>query len=103
MTVDDLILDQNSHIVTRAGKAVSLTRKEFHMLEYFMRHAGIVLSRTQIMEHIWTADGNPFSNTIEAHMRNLRKKINTGGRKNLIANVPGRGYLIDTPENIAKL
>ena len=55
------------------------------------------------MEHAWTADSNPFSNTVEAHMRNLRKKLNVGRKPNLIMNIPGRGYVIDTPQNLKKL
>ena len=55
------------------------------------------------MEHVWTADSNPFSNTVEAHIRNLRKKININSRPNLIVNIPGRGYIIDSPENLERL
>ena len=73
------------------------------MLQYFMENIGTILTRAQLMEHIWTADGNPFSNTIEAHLRNLRKKLNEGGARNLIINIPGRGYIMDTAEKIAKL
>jgi len=103
LKVADLALDQNMHTVIRNKKPIHLTRKEFHMLEYFMKNIGKVLTRPQIMEHVWTADSNPFSNTVEAHIRNLRMKINAGGMPNLIANVPGRGYTIDTPENLTRL
>ncbi|MCX6716102.1 MAG: response regulator transcription factor [Candidatus Taylorbacteria bacterium] len=103
LKIADLTLDQSMNAVSRGKKAVHLTRKEFHMLEYFMKNVGKVLSRAQIMEHVWTADGNPFSNTVEAHIRNLRMKINVDDSPNLIANVPGRGYMIDTPENLALL
>ena len=80
-----------------------MTRKEFNLLDYFMHNVGIVLSRAMLMEHVWTAESNPFSNTIEAHIRNLRRKINGSKGRNLIANIPGRGYVLDTPENIARL
>lgn len=103
LTIGDLTLDQDTNAVRRKSKIIRLTRKEFHMLQYFMQNAGTVLSRAQIMEHIWTADSNPFSNTVEAHIRNLRKKLNQNSAPNLIINVPGRGYLIDTAEKIAKL
>lgn len=93
----DIVMDPSANTVTRAGQKILLTRKEFHMLEYFMRHPGVVLSRAQIMEHIWTADGNPFSNTLEAHIRNLRKKLSTNeDSPTLIQNVPGRGYILKT-------
>ena len=103
VSVADLAIDLDNHMVSRGGKAVHLTRKEFHMLEYFMRNAGRILSRAQLMEHIWTADGNPFSNTVEAHISNLRNKLNAGHKPNLIANVPGQGYVLDTPENLVKI
>lgn len=99
----DIALDPNTSSVTRAGKPIALTRKEFHMLQYFMENSGIVLSRAQIMEHIWTADGNPFSNTVEAHIRNLRKKLNAHEAPNLISNMPGRGYILDTFEKLREL
>ena len=103
VTVADLSLDTERSAVSRGGKDIRLTRKEFLMLEYFMNNIGIVLSRPQIMEHVWSADDNPFSNTVEAHIRNLRKKLNSTGGPNLIANIPGRGYVLDTPENLARL
>jgi two-component system copper resistance phosphate regulon response regulator CusR len=103
LSVHDLTLDIDRHMVMRGTDQIRTTRKEFNLLEYFMKHAGTVLSRSLIMEHVWTADSNPFSNTVEAHIRNLRKKINAGDKPNLIANVPGRGYMIDTPENVRRL
>ena len=103
LSAGDLTIDLNNHTVTRAGRLVRLTRKEFHLLEYLLRHIGMVMSRAQLMEHIWTADGNPFSNTIEAHVCNLRNKLNAGGLPNMLGNVPGRGYVIDVPDAIARL
>lgn len=102
LKVCDLNLDGSSNMVSRGAKSVHLTRKEFHILEYLMKNSGMVMSRPQIMEHVWTVDGNPFSNTVEAHIRNIRKKLNLGGAKNLILNIPGRGYVIDSPENHKK-
>jgi DNA-binding response OmpR family regulator len=55
----------------------------------------MVLSRSVIMERVWNAESDPFSNTIESHILNLRKKINVGRKKDLIRNVPGRGYSIN--------
>jgi len=103
LAVADLALDPDLNAVRRGKRQIHLTRKEFHMLQYLMRNAGVVLSRAQLMEHVWTADGNPFSNTVEAHIRNLRKKLNAGRAPNLIANVPGRGYVIDTPKRLATI
>lgn len=100
--VHDLELDRDRNTVSRGGKRIRVTRKEFSLLEYFMSNVGVVVSRALIMEHVWTADSNPFSNTVEAHIRNLRKKLNYGGKANLIINIPGRGYMIDTPHNLSK-
>lgn len=94
LKISDLTLDVNRHVVVRSKKEIRLTRKEFSMLEYLIQHQGIVISRAMLLEHVWTADCDPFSNTVEAHMRNLRKKINIGGRRDLISNIPGRGYTI---------
>jgi DNA-binding response OmpR family regulator len=92
--VGDLVLDADQHVVMRNKKDIRLTRKEFGVLEYLINHQGTVVSRALLMEHVWTADSDPFSNTVEAHMRNLRKKINAGGKRDLISNIPGRGYMI---------
>ena len=101
--IDDLIMNMDTHTITRGGKDIQLTRKEFSLLEYLMRNPGIVLSRAAIMEHVWTADRDPFSNTVEAHMSNVRRKINAGGRPDLIANIAGRGYMMDVPERLKRL
>lgn len=103
LKVHDLELDIERHIVKRGKKRIHATRKEFILLEYFMKNVGIVISRSMLMEHVWTADSNPFSNTVEAHIRNLRMKLNAGRRSNLIVNIPGRGYIMDSPENLKKI
>ncbi|MDQ2933103.1 MAG: response regulator transcription factor [bacterium] len=95
LKIGDIVLDASKHLVTRNKKDIKLTRKEFNVLEYLINHQGIIVSRALLMEHVWTADSDPFSNTVEAHMRNLRMKINKGGKKDLIKTVPGRGYMID--------
>ena len=103
LKIGDLVLDIDKHTLTRAGKRIHTTRKEFSLLEYFMKNAGTILSRALLMEHVWTADSNPFSNTVEAHIGNLRRKLNAGKKPNLIINVPGRGYVMDTPQNLKKI
>ncbi len=97
LSIDNITLDIDKQRVYCEYKDVYLTKKEFSLLHYLMRNRGRVLSRSMIMEHVWHADADPFSNTIEAHILTLRKKLKENNRKNkLIHNIPGRGYVIDT-------
>ena len=73
--LDDLTLDDIKHAVTRGEKDIYLTRKEFTLLKYLLKNQDAVLSRGMIMEHVWDMSVDPFSNTIEAHINSLRKKI----------------------------
>lgn len=93
--IDDLMLDANKQMVTRGGKEIYLTRKEFAFLKYLMKNKGLVLSRSMIMEHVWDMSIDPFSNTIESHVMSLRRKVDTPGKKKLIHTLPGRGYKIE--------
>ena len=95
LTVSDLSLDNERHLVTRNGKSIPLTPKEFSLLEYFIKNKGKVLTRSAIMEHVWDQSADPFSNSIETHIMNLRKKIDRGRVRKLIHTVPGRGYKLD--------
>jgi DNA-binding response OmpR family regulator len=95
LQIADLALDSTRQKVTRGSKSIYLTRKEFCLLEYLMRHEGAVVSRGMIMEHVWNADSDPFSNTIEAHILNVRKKVDSIKNRKLIHTIPGRGYKID--------
>lgn len=94
LTADDLIVDTYRRTVKRNGKQIYLTRKTYDLLEYLMRNKGIVLSRGSIMEYVWNSDSDPFSNTVESHISGLRKKINIDGKKDILKNLPGRGYII---------
>jgi len=95
LVIEDMVLDSQAQTVLRNNKSIYLTRKEFILLEYLMRNKGKVLSRGMIMEHVWDSAADPFSNTIEAHILNLRKKMDVGFKKKIIHSVPGRGYKID--------
>lgn len=88
----NLSLNSATQEVKLGKKPVYLTRKEYSLLELLLRHSGEVVSRGAIMEHVWDLDGNPFSNTIETHVFNLRKKIEKKGESRMIWNIPGRGY-----------
>jgi DNA-binding response OmpR family regulator len=94
LNIEKIRLDCHNQQVIRGKRKVYLTRKEFALLEYLMRNKGSVVSRGMIMEHVWDEAVDPFSNTIESHILNLRKKIGPGSRR-LIHNIPGRGYKID--------
>jgi len=93
LEVGDIILDPSTQRVTKGRKEIYLTRKEFVLLEYLMENKTKVLSRGMILEHVWNRESDPFSNTIEAHILNLRKKVDTG-KIRYIQTVPGRGYKI---------
>jgi DNA-binding response OmpR family regulator len=95
LTFDDLVLDIRKQEVRRGTLSIYLTRKEFALLEYLLRNQGLVVTRGEIMEHVWDMELDPFSNAIETHMMNLRRKIETPRRKKIIHSVPGRGYKID--------
>jgi len=93
LKIDKIKLNTNTQEVTISNKKTVLTRKEFSLLEILMKNQDKVLSRSFIMEHVWDINSNPFSNTIESHILNLRKKIGDKNKR-LIHNVPGRGYKI---------
>ncbi|MDB5254016.1 MAG: two component transcriptional regulator, winged helix family [Parcubacteria group bacterium] len=93
-TFGDLSIDLTKQKISLKGKDVYLTRKEFSLLELLVKNTGHIVSRGRIMEHVWDMNGNPFSRTIETHILNLRKKIETKTEK-YIHNIPGRGYKFD--------
>ncbi len=93
--VGDVSLDTKRFTVTRDGRKIELTRKEFMLLEYLMRNEGIVLSRGMLLEHVWDMSIDIFSNTIESHILSLRKKLGDMGEDRLIKTVAGRGYKIE--------
>ena len=90
----DLELDSDRLIVTKAGQRLNLSTKEFLLLECLLKNKGRVLSRREIMENVWDANADPFSNTIEVHIKNLRKKLGEDGQK-MIFTFTNRGYKID--------
>ena len=91
LTVGDITLDPARFEVTRGGAALSLTAKEFSLLEYLMAHAGEVLSQETLLEHVWDEMADPFTNTVRVTLSNLRKKL---GDPQLLETVAGRGYVL---------
>ena len=94
LTVGDLTLDFQTRNVVRAGEKIELQPLEFSLLEYLMRNAGQVVSKTMIMEHVWDYNFNPQTNVVEARICCLRDKIDRNFDKRLIHTIRGVGYVI---------
>jgi DNA-binding response OmpR family regulator len=92
LTLGDVRLDPASHEVSRAGRALRLTRKEFGVLDYLMRSPGRVVSAEELLEHVWDEHANPFTETVRVTIGTLRRKLNEGGQPPLVHTVIGRGY-----------
>lgn len=92
--ISDLELDQVTHKVTRSGKDIILTSKEYALLEYLMLNANQVVTRTMISEHVWEEDFDSFTNVIDVYINYLRNKIDSGSDKQLIHTIRGTGYIL---------
>ena len=92
--VGDLELDRLSHEVKRGGKNIILQPREFRLLEYLMKHAGQVVTRTMLLENVWDYHFDPQTNVIDVHMSRLRSKIDKGHASPLLQTVRGAGYMI---------
>ncbi|GBE64170.1 DNA-binding response regulator [Mycobacterium sp. MFM001] len=93
IVVGDLVLDEDSHEVTRAGEPISLTSTEFELLRFMMRNAKRVLSKAQILDRVWSYDFGGRSNIVELYISYLRKKIDNG-REPMIHTLRGAGYVL---------
>jgi DNA-binding response OmpR family regulator len=92
LKVGDLVLDPVARTVERVGRPITLTAKEFVLLEFLMRNAGQVLTREQLLGHLWDEEFDSFSNVVDVHIKNLRKKIGDGDGRRLLETVRGVGY-----------
>jgi two-component system, OmpR family, response regulator len=92
--IADLALDRLSHKVTRAGEPILLQPREFRLLEYLMKHAGRVVTRTMLLENVWDYHFDPQTNVIDVHISRLRAKIDKGFGRPLLHTVRGAGYMI---------
>ena len=92
LTVADLCVDLLSHKATRAGKTIQLQRREFKLLEFLMRHADQVVTRTMLLENVWEHHFDPQTNVIDVHISRLRQKIDEGFDRPLLHTVRGFGY-----------
>lgn len=98
LVLDDLTLDTATHSVSRAGQKIALTSREYALLEYLLRNQGIVLTRSQITDHVWNYDFDYDSNIVDVYIRYLRKKIDRDFAHPLIHTVRGFGYVMRRDE-----
>lgn len=96
--VGDLELDRLSHRVARAGQEIILQPREFRLLEYLMRHAGQVVTRTMLLEHVWDYHFDPQTNVIDVHISRLRAKIDKDFDRPILHTVRGAGYVVRADE-----
>lgn len=94
LSVADLTLDTAAHVVKRGETVISLSAKEYELLEYLMHNQGIVLSREKIEDHIWNFDYEGGTNVVDVYISYLRKKIDGGYEQKLIHTVRGKGYVL---------
>ena len=101
LTVHDLTIDPRARRVQRAGRAVQLTSKEYALLEFLVKHAGAVVGRAEIAEHVWDDSFDPMSNLIEVYIQRLRRKIDDGHAVRLIHTRRGAGYTLTADDDDA--
>jgi len=99
LSVGDLVLDTAAQNATLGGHPISLTHKEYALLEYLVRNAGRVVSRADIAEHVWDETFDPFSNLIEVYINRLRRKIDPDGNAGLLQTRRGAGYILKSGED----
>ncbi|WP_314038891.1 response regulator transcription factor [Gemella morbillorum] len=92
--VDDVVLDISKKLVTRSGKSISLTGKEYEVLEYLFKNKQGIISREQILNHVWDYDYEGASNIIDVIIKNIRKKLDVGSKKPIIHTKRGLGYFV---------
>jgi DNA-binding response OmpR family regulator len=94
LALDDLTLDLQSHIVRRGGEEITLTGKEYALLEYLLINKGSILSREKIVSHVWGYDYEGGLNVVDVYMNYLRRKLDEGHERKLIHTVRGMGYVM---------
>ncbi len=94
--VGDLLMDPLAHTVTRAGQLIPLQPRKFRLLEFLLRHAGQVVTRTMLLENVWDYHFDPQTNVIDSHVSKLRRKIDFGFEAPLLHTIRGAGYKLAT-------
>lgn len=97
LKVGDLTMDTANRIVARAGQTIKLSRKDYDLLEYLMRHAGMVVTRTMILDHVWESNEDLWTNTVDVHIKYLRDRIDRPFNPRLLKTVYGVGYKLERP------
>ena len=98
LRVADLTLDPVSHHVVRGGRTIQLTRTEYALLAELMRHAGEVVSRSRLIQSVWTGDVESLCSALDVHVHNLRRKLDAAGGPPLIRTIRGSGYAVGCPD-----
>jgi len=101
LQVDDLSLDTRGRRVTRGGREVALTTREYALLEFLVRRAGDVVSRSEIAEHVWDERFDPLSNVIDVYVQRLRRKVDDGRGESIIRTRRGEGYQLHAERPVA--
>ncbi|WP_237213163.1 phosphate regulon transcriptional regulator PhoB [Falsiroseomonas oryziterrae] len=98
ITWQDIVMDQDAHRVTRAGKPLHLGPTEYRLLEFFLQHPGRVFSREQLLDAVWGRDIHVEPRTVDVHIRRLRKAVNGDGQPDVIRTVRSAGYALDVEQ-----
>ena len=99
----DLTLDPATREIRRGGRRITLSAREYSLLEYFLRNARRVLTRPMVTEHVWGLDFDPESNIVDVYVGYLRRKIETGGERRLLHTVRGVGYALQAEDESAEV
>jgi two-component system OmpR family response regulator len=100
LNVGDLEMDLLARTVHRGGHEIELKPREFSLLEYLMRHAGQVVTRTMLLEHVWDYHFDPQTNVIDVHVSRLRQKVDRGFEQEMLQTVRGAGYTLRAPDQV---
>lgn len=99
LMVADLLVDTAGQTVSRAGRAISMTTKEYALTEFLARNAGRVVGRAEIAEHVWDEEFDPFSNLIEVYINRIRRKIDSDTVRTLLHTRRGAGYILTASDS----
>jgi Response regulators consisting of a CheY-like receiver domain and a winged-helix DNA-binding domain len=95
ISIDDLEIDTEKMEVKRGGKVIELTKKEYQILLYLAMNKGRVVEKSELENHLWDENSTPWSDTLRTHIKNIRRKVDSGYEKKLIKTIPGVGYEIE--------